>query len=989
MEISGKAKGLPENAYRKLAAGEEYVPVVPAGQIVPELTRYSLVWGLFYAVLFSAAAAYLGLKIGQVFEAAIPIAILAVGMSVAAKRKDALQQNVIIQSIGAASGVIVAGAIFTIPGLYILGLDKQAGFFRVFMASFLGGVLGILFLIPFRKYFVKDQHGEFPFPEATATTEVLVAGEAGGDQAKTLLGAAIVGGAYDFLVSSLELWREVFSTTVFKWGQKLAGSMHLDFRINIGAAVMGLGYIVGLRYAAIICAGSFLSWWVLVPAFCHIGGDLTTVLGSSATKIIKEMTPNEVFTNYVRHVGIGGIAMAGLIGIFKSRKIIWGAFQLAAKELRGGAVGHGAGGDVRTQRDLPMKWIAILTILGLVAVFLFFWLGVVGNLGWAVAGLLIVTIVSFLFTTVAARAIAIVGTNPVSGMTLMTLIISSVILVNIGLKGDQGIVAALLIGGVVCTALSVAGGFITDLKIGYWLGTTPAVQERWKFLGVLFSAASVGAVILLLNKTYGFGAEKGGLEAPQASAMAAVLKPLMTGAPAPWLLYLAGVMMAIVLEMVGVPPLAFALGMYLPLHLNTPILAGGIVAHIVSTRSKREEVNNARREKGTLIASGFIAGGAIMGVVAALVLFFGRMIVGSEEWTVNKALGLEAWTPSPGSAVLSVVMFVALCVYTVRAALGAKKECRRGRRRRGAIPSLDATPRPAAGASSRQRSSATAAARISSAPKISSRRPARRERVRPRRIAVSVISAAVIPIRTAGASRRAPTMPMPTPTASASRLVATERPIRDQPRVGSKPSPESAVAAPAEPPPAGAPRRNASQSIFSPTSARMAAPSHRPAPSTRASRPRPRSQPHRGIRNWKRPKWNDSRNTWRGPAQRVPTESPTAKASQPSPTARASMETMPASRMGASIARRRDARQRRSWGCPAREPLEIPGRCGNLAAPAAIRSGRRMEAACASARSRRSSWSWAWRRRRRSPRARAAAEVAARRRPWPRGHSTT
>lgn len=674
MEISGKGKGLPENAYRLLKPGEQYVPVVPADKIVPEATRYSVGWGLFYAVLFSAAAAYLGLKIGQVFEAAIPIAILAVGTSVAMKRKNALQENVIIQSIGAASGLIVAGAIFTIPGLYILELDKQAGFFRVFMASVLGGVLGMLFLIPFRKYFVKDMHGEFPFPEATATTEVLVAGEAGGDQAKTLVRAAMVGGLYDFAISAFELWREVFSTTVFKWGQKLAATVHLDFRINVGAAVVGLGYIIGLRYASIICAGSFLSWWVLVPAFSYIGGGLTAVLGASTTKLIADMTPSEVFTNYVRHVGIGGIAMAGLIGVFKSRKIIWGAFQLALHEIKGGGRTDAAQVE-RTQRDLPMKWIAFFTVLTLTAVFLFFWLGVVGNLGWAVAGLLIVTIISFLFTTVAARAIAIVGSNPVSGMTLMTLILSSVILVNIGLKGDAGIVAALLIGGVVCTALSMAGGFITDLKVGYWLGTTPAVQQRYKFLGVLFAAAAVGGVILLLNKTYGFGAEKGGLEAPQASAMAAVLKPLMTGAPAPWLLYLAGVMMALILEFVKVPPLAFALGMYLPLHLNTPVLLGGILAHIVATRSKKDDVNSARREKGTLIASGFIAGGAIMGVVAALVTFFGRMIVGNDDWTLGLAVGLEHWaTANPGSAVLSLVMLTLLAVYLVRASLSARRE---------------------------------------------------------------------------------------------------------------------------------------------------------------------------------------------------------------------------------------------------------------------------------------------------------------------------
>ncbi len=662
-------RGLPENAYRKLNPGEEYVPVVPADKILPEVTPYSLFWGLFYAVLFSAAAAYLGLKIGQVFEAAIPIAILAVGLSVALKRKNSLSENVIIQSIGAASGVIVAGAIFTIPGLYILGLN--ASFYQIFLASLFGGFLGILFLIPFRKYFVKDMHGEFPFPEATATTEVLVAGESGGEQAKILLKAAAVGGLYDFIVSAFEAWKEVVSTTVFGWGKALANSVKLEFRLNIGAAVMGLGYIVGLRYAMIIAAGSFLAWWVLIPIVYFIGQYIPQPILQS-TKPISQMAPLEIFYDYVRHVGIGGIAAAGIIGIIKSWRIIVGAFKLAKEEIFGGKLAHEENNVPRTQLDIRMKWVVTLLVLTLFGIFLFFALGVVNNIGHAVVGLLIVTIIAFLFTTVAARAIAIVGTNPVSGMTLMTLILSSVILVRVGLSGEDGMLAALIIGGVVCTALSMAGGFITDLKIGYWLGTTPRTQERFKFLGTLFAAASVGVVILVLYKTYGFG--PGGLEAPQASAMAAVLKPLMSNQPAPWLAYLAGIFMAIILEMVSVPPLAFALGMYLPIHLNTPILIGGFIAYLVSTRSKDEALNNARREKGTLIASGFIAGGAIMGVVSALIIFFGKQMFGN-EWTIVNALGesYKLWTESWGAEALGFVMFVLLCIYMIWDSMKVKK----------------------------------------------------------------------------------------------------------------------------------------------------------------------------------------------------------------------------------------------------------------------------------------------------------------------------
>ncbi len=683
MDVSGK-KSLPENAYRRLNPGESYVPVTPHDSIVPELTGYSLFWGLFYAVLFSAACAYLGLKIGQVFEAAIPITILAIGLSSALKKKNALQQNVMIQSIGSASGLVVAGAIFTVPGLYILGLDQQAGFWRMFMASLLGGFLGILFLIPFRRYFVKDMHGEFPFPEATASTEVLMAGEAGGEQAKVLIKAGVFAGLYNFMGGTFGLWRERVSTMDFAWGRKLADGVRLEGRMLVDAAVIGLGYIVGLRYALIIACGSFMAWWVVIPAFGFIGREF------NVAELIA-MNPETIFADYVRHIGIGTIAMAGMIGVWKSRSIIVGAFKLALGEITGG-VTKSADDGVRTQRDLPMPLIWGLIAVTMAVVFVFFWLGVTGQIGWALTGLLIVAVISFLFTTVAARAIAIVGTNPVSGMTLMTLIISSVILNWVGLEGDSGIVAALLIGGVVCTALSMSGGFVSDLKIGYWLGTTPAVQQRWKFLGTIVSAAAVAGVIMLLNKTYGFGAGSQ-LEAPQASAMAAVIQPLMTGEPAPWLLYMGGCFMALILEWVGVPPLAFALGMYLPLHLNTPILAGGIVAYL-SGRGRTEEARTKRKEKGTLMASGFVAGGAIMGVVSALVLYFGQMLaqrsgwtkvihnadgttqtLQAGDWSVTNALGLHHWVEvNPASSLVALALFLGLCWFLWHGARGAAKD---------------------------------------------------------------------------------------------------------------------------------------------------------------------------------------------------------------------------------------------------------------------------------------------------------------------------
>lgn len=655
--FSTGVKGLPENAYRELKEGEQYIPLMSPKSIVPEVNIWSVFWGLLMAIIFSAAAAYLGLKIGQVFEAAIPIAIIAVGLAFITKRKNALGENVIIQSIGASSGVIVAGAIFTIPALYILGLEVQ--FYQVFLSSLLGGFLGILFLIPFRKYFVSDMHGKYPFPEATATTEVLVSGEKGGSQAKLLLVSGLIGGVYDFIIATFGWWSEVFTTRVFAFGSELADKSKLIFKINVGSAVLGLGYIVGLKYAAIICAGSFIGWYMIIPIINYFAPGITVPLGANITKLVGAMSAEEIFRAYVRPIGIGGIAMAGVIGIIRSSKIIKSAFGLAVKEIFGKHAGKQE--VLRTQKDLPMGIIVGGILLVAVIVFVFFLFGVVDNIGYAFLGLAIVMIISFLFTTVAANAIAIVGTNPVSGMTLMTLIISSVIMVSVGLTGNVGIVASMIIGGVVCTALSMAGGFITDLKIGYWLGSSPYKQESWKFLGTVLSAATVGGVIIILNQTYGFKGDNA-LVAPQANAMAAVIEPMMSGKPAPWMLYAAGAFMSLILTMIGVPALAFALGMFIPLELNTPILLGGIIANFVSKRSKDEKVNNARRERGTLIASGFIAGGALMGVISAVLKFSGINYVN------------EAWFDSHTAEILALLMLAILCIYFIWDSLRGKPD---------------------------------------------------------------------------------------------------------------------------------------------------------------------------------------------------------------------------------------------------------------------------------------------------------------------------
>lgn len=657
-----KVVGLPENAFRPLKEGEEYKPIMSPGKVYPEVNLWSVSWGIAMAVLFSAASAYLGLKVGQVFEASIPIAIIAVGVSGLAKRKGALGENVMIQSIGACSGVIVAGAIFTLPALYILQEthpDMTVNFMQMFLSSLLGGVLGILFLIPFRKYFVKDKHGEYPFPEATASTQVLISGEKGGNQAKPLLVAGLIGGLYDFVVATFGWWNENFTTRVCHWGELLADKAKLVFKINTGAAVLGLGCIIGLKYAIIICAGSLAVWVLIIPGMNLLFGDtVLNMWNPEITSTVGAMAPEEIFKEYAKSIGIGGIAMAGIIGIFKSWGIIKGAVGLASREFGGKKSCEKV---ERTNKDLSMKFVLFASVFTLLAVFLFFVTDVMnGNILQSVVALLLVAVISFLFTTVAANAIAIVGSNPVSGMTLMTLILASVVMVAVGLKGSSGMVAALVMGGVVCTALSMAGGFITDLKIGYWLGSTPAKQQTWKFLGTLVSAATVAGVIIILNKTYGF--KSGELSAPQAHAMAAVIDPLMNGVGAPWLLYGIGAALALVLTYFKVPALAFALGMFIPLELNLPLLVGGLVNWYVTSRSKDSNINSERGEKCTLLASGFIAGGALMGVVSAGMRFGGINLVN------------EAWLANPLSEVLSIVVYALLIFYIVKASMKLGKK---------------------------------------------------------------------------------------------------------------------------------------------------------------------------------------------------------------------------------------------------------------------------------------------------------------------------
>lgn len=656
---------LPDNAQRELKPGEVYEPILSPKKKYKEVTAWSVIVGLLMTILFSAAAAYLGLKVGQVFEAAIPIAIIAIGLSNVAKKNDALSQNVIIQSIGGCSGGVVAGAIFTLPALYILqgkGYAIEINYMQVFLSSLLGGVLGILFLIPFRKYFVKEQHGKFPFPEATATTQVLVSGQKKGKDSLLLVISGLVGGLYDFCISTFGLWAETVSTKVMGWGMALADKVKLMFKVNVGAAVLGLGYIIGLKYAFIICCGSMLVWFIIIPGMNLIwGADIIDLMNTGVQMTIGEMSPEMIFKDYARHIGIGGIAMAGVISIIRSWGVIKSSVGLAANEFKGK---KSAENEERTQRDLSMKFIVIGVIAVLILTFVFFRFGVVGNFGHAAIGILVVAVIAFLFTTVAANAIAIVGSNPVSGMTLMTLILASLVMVAAGLSGAEGMTAALIIGGVVCTALAVAGAFITDLKVGYWIGTTPKNQEIWKFVGVAVASATVAGVIMVLNKAYGFVGD-GALVAPQANAMSAVIEPMMSGGNAPWLLYGIGAAIALILTFFKVPALPFALGMFIPIDLNIPLLIGGAVSWYVA-RGKDEKLSKARYDRGTLIASGFIAGGALMGVVSAILKF------AEVDLIVKTSDGV--FSSLPAASLIAVVMYIILITYMIWDSKRAKIE---------------------------------------------------------------------------------------------------------------------------------------------------------------------------------------------------------------------------------------------------------------------------------------------------------------------------
>ena len=644
-------KKLHPAAFRELKAGETYEPIVPASESPLEVTIRSVGIGLVMAIIFSLASAYLALKAGQGMEPAIPIAILAVGMAGLFARRSTILENVIIQSIGAASGAVVAGAVFTIPALYMLGL--KVSFWQIFLTAFFGGCLGVFFLIPLRQFLMVKEHGKLPFPEAMATTEILVTGEGAGAQAKILIWSASIAFLFDLCVLTFGLWREIVTFHSVKFGSWLENRFAMAFRVDGLAAIVGLGYIVGLKYASIIASGSFLSYLVFIPFVHYIGGHLSGII-PPGTVPISEMGVDDIFKNYVRLIGIGGIAGAGIMGIVRSFPSIVQSFSIGIKGIA--AAREGQGNVARTDHNLSMRDVLIGIAAVAVCLFIFFRTGLTGT-SVGLVGVAIALVISFLFTLVAARAIGLIGTNPVSGMTLVTLIITSVILARMGLSGERGMFVALIIGGVVCTALAVAGAFATDLKIGYWIGSTPRNQQMFKFSGVLVSAVACALAMMLLGSTYQFGSQQ--MPAPQASAMREIIVGLMGGgAGVQWILFAFGVIISVILALSGVPALAFALGMYLPIQLNTAVLLGGFIAYLVGKSARDEKIAKERGERGVLVASGYIAGGSIAGVVAAVIAAAGLQARLTVPWP---GTSLDSW-----GEILAIVMVVLLSVFMYR-----------------------------------------------------------------------------------------------------------------------------------------------------------------------------------------------------------------------------------------------------------------------------------------------------------------------------------
>ncbi len=661
-----ETKSLPENAYQPLKAGEIYLPLVPASMAPPEVTWRAVLWGTLLCIIFSVASAYSTLKVGQGMEAAIPISILAIGLARVYQRRSTVLENMIITGMGGASAAVVSGAVFTLPALYILHLDPHP--VQTVFICLAGGCLGVLFLIPLRRYFVREMHGKFPFPEATAITEVLVTGEKGGSQAKLLLQATFIAAIYDFFVTTFHVWKEYLNFQFVPVVRSLADRGRMVFNFDAVGFILGLGYVMGLRIAMIFCAGGILVNFVLVPLIWFIGSHMGDTTVYPATIPISHMAASDIYRNYVRLIAVGAIASAGLAGLLKSLRVVAGSFGIALHAFR-----HGEAPQMdRTDRDIPIVTILLGVVVGTIAVAAFFGLL---HVSWTVValGLALTLLFSFFFTTVAANAIATTANNPASGMTLLTVIVSALVLLKFGLSGTTGMFFVMALAGMVCVALCASGQFITDLKAGYWIGSTPSAQEKVKFIGVVASAITAGLTIILLAKAYQFGEAAPGdlrqvLVAPQASALKAVVSGFMSGQPVAYMLFGIGAMVTVVLEMLGLSSMVFALGIYLPLQLTTPILCGGCLSHLVNQRGKKigGEHGKSIRERGIIIASGLMAGGALGGVIGAALHL--------SHWYREDLIQTPFYSNDLVSQSVSALFFIGLCIYVWFGSLKKEKE---------------------------------------------------------------------------------------------------------------------------------------------------------------------------------------------------------------------------------------------------------------------------------------------------------------------------
>lgn len=626
-------------------------PIMSPHKNYEEINSYVVFWGLFFSVIFTLAVGYLCLKIGQTVDAFAPVSVLAMGMAVMFHRKNAFPETVHIQAIASASTNILGGAMFILPALFIMGI-QSVSFIDMVIPIALGGILGVFLSTMFRRYFCEEMDKQYPFPSGTAAAEVLSCNE--GARAKLMIISGLIAMAYDFVLNSLGWWKEVITTTSFSWGQAIVDKYKLMMSLDSDAALLGIGYFTGIRYASIINAGSFFAWFVCIPVVYFLGGSYEMVVGGKAM-LLADAPVRAVFSQYVRHIGIGMLAMAGVIGLLSMSGVVIGVTRRAISDI----FFSNKKAEVRllrTQIDLPMSVVAGGSLLTTLLFTVFFHFNFSASLLQTVLAFVIVLVFSFLLSVVGISSIAFTGSEPVSGMTIFMILVSALVMGAAGMSGTSGSVAILMMAAFLSSALGVSGNFMSELKVAHIVGATPKKMQVWQIVALLLSSVISIGVIFLLNSAYGFVGQ-GALPAPQANAMAAIVQPLMEGGGAPWPLYMAGAFFAVVLWMIKVPPLAFALGAYLPMEINLPLLVGGLISYLVQHGSIDESVNELRHSYGKIVASGFIAGGAIGSLISAVIHIAGINVF------------MKVWEATPGATYLSILMYVLLSLFLYKSAM--------------------------------------------------------------------------------------------------------------------------------------------------------------------------------------------------------------------------------------------------------------------------------------------------------------------------------